>query len=71
MDIKSLVEKAKQESPEFNRKYTYWTEHRKRKPDLDWLMFELEEALGVNTVQEAAYDYLESQGKSQYEYSKS
>lgn len=60
MDIKQLVAEAQIKSPTFNAKYIYWTITRNKQPELDWLMENLEEALGWDYVQKAAYDHIAS-----------
>ena len=60
MTINELIEQAAQECPTFKRKFIYWTHTRKKKPELDWLMNLLEEALGRHYVREAAKQYVDS-----------
>jgi hypothetical protein len=59
--IKELIQAAMKESPEFEFKYLYWTEQRRKTPDLDWLMSNLQEVLGVEYVREAAKKHIEDQ----------
>lgn len=59
MSLKKLVYEAIQASPEFRRKYYYWTLHRRKKPDLEWLMPQLEKALGTESVENAAQAEIE------------
>jgi len=58
MSIKELIKEAKEQSPTFTRKYDYWVSHRKRIPDLDWLMPQLEDILGGQYVRDAAENYI-------------
>lgn len=54
MTIQELITEARQKDETFNFKYSYWTETRKKKPDLHWLMPLLEEVLGTSYVRAAA-----------------
>ena len=61
MSLQELINKAAEESPTFKRKFIYWTVTRKKKPELDWLMDQLEEALGAFYVREAAKQHVKVQ----------
>lgn len=61
MELKQLIEQARNEDSTFKFKYDYWTVTRKKQPTLDWLMNLLEEALGRQYVREQAQNYIDSQ----------
>jgi hypothetical protein len=54
MELKDLVKKAMNESPRFREKYQWRVQTRNKAPDLNWLMRELEMALGREFVENAA-----------------
>lgn len=58
MDIKTLIDEAKQKDPEFKRKIEHRLNKRKKAPDFEWLMDQLEKALGKEHVRKAARDFL-------------
>lgn len=61
MDLKALIEQAREKDETFKFKYDYWTLTRKKQPTLDWLMSLLEDALGRTYVREQAQAYIDSQ----------
>lgn len=62
MKLKELVELACEKSPEFASKVSWY--HMRNTPrktiELDWLMPQLEEALGFEFVQNAAQEEIEA-----------
>lgn len=54
MELKDLVKKAMNESPRFREKYQWRVQTRNKAPELNWLMRELEMALGREFVENAA-----------------
>lgn len=63
MSIKELINEACKQSKQFQFKYEYWVLKRKKKPDLDWIMSNLEEVLGKSYVREQAQAYIDSQNE--------
>lgn len=60
MSINELIAEAREKDGTFKRKYDYWLKTKRQKPDFDWLMKLLEDALGVQYVRDAANSYLDS-----------
>lgn len=58
MTIVELIEVAKDKDPEFKRKIEHRLYKRKKAPDFDWLMDQLENVLGKEYVRKAARDFL-------------
>jgi len=58
MELKELIALAIKRDPEFKNKYIYWTETRRRTPDIRWLMDKLEETLGRDFCRQAAEDMI-------------
>ncbi len=54
MNIEELIKQAASTSPTFKRKWLYWVVTRNRAPQFDWLMNNLELALGREYMQEQA-----------------
>lgn len=54
--LKQIIEEARSVSPEFNEKYSYWYEKRKKITSHDWLLNQLTKALGEARMR----DHLES-----------
>lgn len=54
MGIKELINLAVQKDSRFGEQIRYWVLERKKNPDLDWLMHNLERILGREYVKEAA-----------------
>lgn len=65
MNLKELVEEAKQASPDFKKKYEYWVTQRQKTPTLEWLMPKIESALGRDYVREQAQRYIDSQNNQE------
>lgn len=61
MELAALVKEAYEKDSTFKFKFDYWCHKRKKKPDLEWLMPLLEDALGRDYIQKAAQDYIEGQ----------
>ena len=61
MDIKTLIEQAREKDLLFNATYMYEVELMGHKPTIEWLMPKLEAALGKNYVRQAAKAYTDSQ----------
>lgn len=59
MDIESLIKQASEQSPVFRKKWGYWVVQRKKAPTFDWLMENLEDALGRDYVREQAKRHIE------------
>jgi hypothetical protein len=57
MSLQQLVDKALT-NPAFYNAYTYWTVTRNKQPDIEWLMDQLEQALGRDYVARAARIYI-------------
>lgn len=64
MTLENLVKEAADKSPVFRQKWLYWVAQRKRIPTFDWLMENLELALGRQYVQEAAKAEIEAVNQS-------
>lgn len=60
MSIEELIKEASNKSPEFRQKWLYWCVQRQKQPSLEWLMANLEKALGKQYVKEQAQKYIES-----------
>lgn len=45
-----LIEDALKLSPEFQTKMNYWVNERKKTPDTKWIISQLVEIYGINTV---------------------
>jgi hypothetical protein len=58
MTIIDLIEEAKKKDPEFKRKIEHRLNKRKKSPDFEWLMDQLEKVLGKEYVRKAARDFL-------------
>lgn len=58
MDLQTLINEAKSQSKDFSNRYDYWVIRRKKTPDLEWLMKEIEGILGIEYVTNAATNYL-------------
>lgn len=54
MGIKELISQAVAKDARFGEQIRYWILERKKSPDLDWLMHNLERILGREYVKEAA-----------------
>ena len=61
MELAELVKEAYEKDSTFKFKFDYWCHKRGKRPDLDWLMPLLEDALGVNYVRESAKAYIKAQ----------
>ena len=59
MELAELVKEAYEKDDTFRFKFDYWCHKRRKKPDLDWLMPLLEDALGRTYVRQAAKAYIE------------
>lgn len=72
MTLEELVKEACDQSPVFRKKWLYWVAQRKKVPTFEWLMENLEIALGKAYVKEAARSHiaaLEEADKEKYQYS--
>lgn len=67
MNIQELVKEASSKSPEFRSKWLYWVVQRNKQPDFEWLMNNLEEALGKSYVRRAAKEEIEGTKTSEEE----
>jgi hypothetical protein len=65
MTLKELVKEAMTKDKTFGNKYIYWVIKRKKQPDLDWLIPQLQEVLGYEYVREAAEKHIEYRENSQ------
>lgn len=61
MELSQLVKEAYEKDSTFKFKFDYWCHKRKKKPDLEWLMPLLEDALGVSYVRQSAKEYIKTQ----------
>lgn len=60
MQLEDLIKEAANKSPEFKKKWGYWVVQRKKIPTFEWLMENLELALGSTYVKMAAKDAIEA-----------
>jgi hypothetical protein len=55
MNIKELIEVAKEKDPKFKKQIEHRLEKRQKAPEFDWLMGKLEAILGKDYIKKAAY----------------